>query len=474
MHSAECDGCSKTWQVPAANRPYKCKECGGRVSVPIEWTETRTAYDEAPPKSPAPQNEMRSSRQKMRKDGDHERQDDILTIRKSRRVIVFLKTWFGFSAFLAVIHIALLVLLLVAVAIVTENGSEDVEIETETEAIEFGFIILIGLGIACAKLFVSFAGFLRAKLEPFLWAFILTSLQGFSVLVHLLDFELRAVIFQSVLMALFVGLTIQAKALQEALDSNPDLFTSLSGAKRHAKGKVRAAASARKSRARSSSGALTVLGIVGALTIALMVGLYLTLKTENIEDRAESFEQAWNNEGADKITAFGAGSKGASRLQKRLSERGWSSKRPVIRDARIEKEGRVQLVSFKMGKDTFTTRWARSEKTWIITKFDMPAARTTESLDEKVRSFAVAWNSGDVEIISNFFAPDRRARFKKSLKCKFDREDWHGKAPKSAPTGRREDRKKSSYIYLETEAGVVRTSWKVQKGHWFLIGIRFP
>lgn len=467
-HTAICEGCGKSWKVPAADKRYACKDCGGVVRVPADPAPAAPAPPEPVVclacRAPLAEGEAFCPACGVARGDTEARQspEDRRQINreygKVKRIIGTLRALFIanalFSLFLGFVLFSVI---------------DRLEPEDQGGARIMGWAFF-GLAI------VELVGAALVQRRPLIWAILLaafrTLLMAASVLGGATFLDL---VFDGFFtLAHWAGVQ-QAARLESLRKRYPELAAKSQFTGKGVKGGQRMAQSKQQARAALRS-RLLVAGIVAVLAVGAWLLSKVLSAPPALDKTIDRFEIAWQAKDVDTMAELMVGesaAKAESKLRNQLRDHSWLDFPGLTRAELTDADGRGQ-VRWSTSRGNVETSWKYDGKRWRMLELTLPKIQAGPP-DAELAAFMAAWERSDLDAILGLFDPLRRERFERSFRRIIERREWTGKFPKLNQADLHKDvRGTRTEMIVGCADGVLETSWEFRAGKWYLSSMKFP
>lgn len=237
-------------------------------------------------------------------------------------------------------------------------------------------------------------------------------------------------------------------------------------------------------RAAGGAGRKKILIVGGAVVVSVgvLIGIIIASQGPSLEERAESFEQAWASGSMDNLDRWftHASVKVAwDELKGKFKFRGWMETRPRLQDRSITDEtGNSASVDYSLNGKAFQTRWVRDGAAWKIKEIqsaeyvgskDPRAKKVERSLPSFTGKFRSAWNDQQYKAIADLLSTTEPPAWKDRLGSLGEK--YQDRVLEEIPEVRWISRIKA-FATFNSPNGPVTTSWTYENG-WLLTGLNF-
>lgn len=480
--SARCQDCGKSHRVPAAERTYTCKACGGEVHAstvpaaaesPAPVLEGSVECEECQAINPGGTEYCVECGTTLPPSRPHPGSDAARRIRHEAQTALK-RASLGFNVVTWTYHFGALAFAVATLFAVMALARPDVP---RAEG-----VLVVALTTTLSVLFGM--GALHAHFKPFQWTIAIALATTGVTVVHLVGpnpFGLA--LYGSAAWALLAWLLlIPTFWFRRLIATHKDLYiTHLASAqtRRSLRGHTAHERHERLLDAMRRAARRTWKVSVGAAVLVVAASAFGTvsvlkdMRVEELEPAIAAFEQAWNTDDLDAVKASfpeGVREVASTRLAGLVKGHGWDGALPRLEAGVTTEDEDGVSVDYALGAVTVATRWQRSGPAWTLAEVEVPKPPVGPVFEE----FLSAWRRSDVEAVAGFFAEDVRASMRTNIEKALADRGWDA-LPAVNKTKLSED-ETGAVAKLVLERREVTTEWhfRIQDGAWRLHVLRFP
>ncbi|HVS18929.1 MAG TPA: hypothetical protein VMT18_10045 [Planctomycetota bacterium] len=463
---ATCADCGKTYAVPDPARTYKCKECGGRVSLPRESCgacgapmEPGEAFCAACGDGQGAESERSPDvalEAEERRQAAYELQRGLTAVRSLRIVYALGALLFG----------VLTALMVVGLSALPERSAS--------------LVLMIAIGIALTCLHV--VGFRQAPMQPFLWSVVIAATATASLALRLtegvaptLGLGLRAGF-----VVLLWSLVVPAVRVRRLIAEHPDLYTAhrLHGTekRRHASRNApeRSREQFEQARARTARGSAAWAAGIALVLGGATAGGWVTHRGAALDARVEAFRSAWAQGDAAAVAGLAAASETEARrglLASQVAAHGWGDAWPTLGEAQTQLGESQATVAWSLGDGLVHTTWSLGDDGWQLDKLRLPMP----PLDGAVERLIAAWNARDVAGLAALYPPDMRESAATSIARVVERRAWGEAWPELLDANAVPCGETGANVTFRVAGDSLVTRWRFQEDPgWCLTSLNLP
>lgn len=447
--SARCAGCGARYKVPAADRSYPCKRCGGVVRALAE----PAGEPDADPTCAACQAVLPAESQycpecgheagaplgpaRRRASPEREaRRFAAQDLRRAQRTIRVVRVLFLLQGFY---FLALTASLLFALRTTPD-----------------GLATLLGVSLVAVCASVAFAGATLVAFHPFACSLSIASL-------YTLDLALRLALGGwvppgnvAITLALWL-LVIPTVRVARLVRAFPDLYGArkiLGTSVRHAEPEAAPVVPLRRAALQS----VAILAATAAVATVLWLG-----RPPAPDAALTRFAEAWNRHDAAGVAAlFAPGERLAEpqALERLAARRGWTTW-PRVTPGKLEASGEDLTQLFVLAGEpperALRTGWRRTQTGWLLTRLIPPPP----PIEHEILAFRSAWHAGDVEALARLYAPAAQEEKRASLTALAARSGWTEGYPALVSHEILTPGPRSVEVWFRTAKTRFRTAWRL-------------
>jgi predicted RNA-binding Zn-ribbon protein involved in translation (DUF1610 family) len=466
-YTAKCTACGTAFRVPAEDRVYKCKRCGGSVRVaPDDLAPEPEGEAESEPEGEAalascaqcdailphgarhcPEcgREVRAPARPSGSDAPDERVLAAKDLHAARRAVTVVSRLLLVNAVAYGVYTVVLVFRLVDPEVSFTAG-------------------LVSFARPLALLVLSAAAIAQVALHPLPWSIGIASL--WSVDSVLLFWSARVssvalVIRCALVVALWLSV-LPTVRVARLLERYPGAYASRAFLGVYASASIGAKElrqlAARTAWKRSGQYAAAALAVV-ALAVSIV---WFGMRPQLLGPSLESFVGAWNRDQLREVAAAMEPEAGASlrtRVEKVRAARRWTTlphlASPPAEALATQFGPKVVELRLENSSDTLESRWERSGRGWILAHLELPPP----PLAPAVEAFTRAWNASDADRLAELFQGDLRLRARSYLEQLREKRHWTAGLPHVGTNSVLPISRRYADVWLVSDSGRFRTRW---------------
>jgi len=485
-HLARCSACAKSYRVPHADRSYRCKSCGGVLTVEGGAPAQVAAQASTPTPAPTPAPSAVLSEERacpechalqvkpesfcaecgaaldggMSGRTQAERVERRQVAEEMRRAAKLLR----FPRLLLLLAFIFNLMAAIGVAISLADS------ETDTAA------ALVVTAVSAAVSAVSWVAYFLIRYQPLLWSLLPACMSTLSAVISVLEqleedarvSKLTVLLVVRGVWLLFMWWVVFAGAkLQRLRRLHPDLYATAvladavpTSARRKARGAAERALQIQDhARHKAARNALTAGALIVVLPAVLAGVLATAFRTEPLSTMSEGFATAWSAGDVDALEQLCVTSDAPalrSRLERMAAANAWpAGKWPELelsRESVDGGDGELASTMFELPDEANVgVGWRRTARGWKVFKLVLPSP----PIDARAEEFVQAWKSGVLEQLVALFPEVLREERTRSTERFLDKFDWP--ASKDTISVRRTQRLRNDRVEVTFEVAGGRT-----------------